>query len=597
MGNYSMPGYFQSMPVLKGSPVAANADNAAELKAVEADLHEQVAKMLAAGVPDEKIHAKGQYTAMERVLSLVDEGSFCPLNSLYNPNDNDEEKIGIIGTSLVKGLGRINGKWAVIIASDNKKMAGAWVAGQADNLLRGSDTAKMLGIPLIYILNCSGVKLDEQEKVYPNRRGGGTPFYRNSQLNQLGIPVIVGIYGTNPAGGGYHSISPTILLAHKDANMAVGGAGIVGGMDSKPYVDAEGAQGMIDATRKMKNDPPGSVSIHYNETGFFREVYAEELGVLDSIKKYMDYLPSYNLEFFRVDTPKAPALQGEDLYNIVPLNTRKSYDMYNVLKALVDGGEFMEYTSNYGPEMITGLAKIDGLLVGVVANRQGVLAMQGFPNYPEYRGQGAIGMGGKLYRQGLIKMNEFVTLCNRDRIPMLWIQDTTGIDVDNEAEKAELLGLGQSLIYSIQSTNLPMLEITLRKGTAAAHYVLGGPQGNDNNVFSLGTAATEINVMYGKTAAGAMYSRRLVKEQDAGKDLQGTIDKMNQLIQHYIDTSKPAYCAKAGMVDEIVDMPKLRNYVVAFADAAYQNPKSICPMHQMLLPRVIRDYDNINLKK
>ncbi|MBO5727040.1 MAG: glutaconyl-CoA decarboxylase subunit alpha, partial [Oscillospiraceae bacterium] len=543
-----------------------------------------------------KIHAKGQYTAMERILSLVDEGSFCPLNTLYNPADNKDEKIGIVGTSLVKGLGRINGKWAVIIASDNKKMAGAWVAGQADNLLRGSDTAKMLGIPLVYILNCSGVKLDEQEKVYPNRRGGGTPFYRNSELNQMGVPVIVGIYGTNPAGGGYHSISPTILLAHKDANMAVGGAGIVGGMDSKPYVDDEGAQGMIDATRKMKNDPPGSVSIHYNETGFFREVYAEELGVLDAIKKYMDYLPSYNLEFFRVDTPKAPALQGEDLYNIVPRNTRKSYDMYNVLKALVDGGEFMEYKANYGPEMITGLAKIDGLLVGVVANRQGVLALQGFPNYPEYRGAGAIGMGGKLYRQGLIKMNEFVTLCNRDRIPMLWIQDTTGIDVDNEAEKAELLGLGQSLIYSIQSTSLPMLEITLRKGTAAAHYVLGDPQGNDNNVFSLGTAATEINVMYGKTAAGAMYSRRLVKEQDSGKDLQGTIDKMNKLIQHYIDTSVPAYCAKSGMVDEVVDMPKLRNYIVAFANAAYQNPKSICPFHQMLLPRVIRDYNKLNLK-
>ncbi len=596
MGNYSMPGYFQSMQVLKGSPFAPNAENVAELKGIEAELHEQVAKMLSAGVPDDKIHAKGQYTAMERVLSLVDEGSFCPLNTLYNPADNKDEKIGIVGTSLVKGLGRINGKWAVIIASDNKKMAGAWVAGQADNLLRGSDTAKMLGIPLVYILNCSGVKLDEQEKVYPNRRGGGTPFYRNSELNQMGVPVIVGIYGTNPAGGGYHSISPTILLAHKDANMAVGGAGIVGGMDSKPYVDDEGAQGMIDATRKMKNDPPGSVSIHYNETGFFREVYAEELGVLDAIKKYMDYLPSYNLEFFRVDTPKAPALQGEDLYNIVPRNTRKSYDMYNVLKALVDGGEFMEYKPNYGPEMITGLAKIDGLLVGVVANRQGVLALQGFPNYPEYRGAGAIGMGGKLYRQGLIKMNEFVTLCNRDRVPMLWIQDTTGIDVDNEAEKAELLGLGQSLIYSIQSTSLPMLEITLRKGTAAAHYVLGGPQGNDNNVFSLGTAATEINVMYGKTAAGAMYSRRLVKEQDEGKDLQGTIDKMNKLIQHYIDTSVPSYCAKSGMVDEVVDMPKLRNYIVAFANAAYQNPKSICPFHQMLLPRVIRDYNNLNLK-
>ncbi len=596
MGNYSMPGYFQAMNVIKGDTFHENSENVKELKAVEEDINRKIKETLAAGTPDEKIHSKGQMTAMERILSLVDEGSFCPLNSLYNPEDNNETKIGIVSTGIIKGLGRVNGKWAVIIASDNKKMAGAWVAGQADNLLRGSDTAKMLGIPLVYILNCSGVKLDEQEKVYPNRRGGGTPFYRNAQLNQLGIPVIVGIYGTNPAGGGYHSVSPTILLAHEKANMAVGGAGIVGGMDSKPYVDVEGAQAMIDQTRKMKMDPPGSVTIHYNETGFFREVYSEELGVLDSIKKYMDYLPGYNPEFFRVDKPKAPTVDGNNLYNIVPMNTRKAYDMFNVLKVLVDGSEFMEFKKGYGPEMITGLAKIDGLLVGIVANQQGALPMRGYPNYPEYRGKGAIGMGGKLYRQGLIKMNEFVTMCSRDRIPMIWIQDTTGIDVDNEAEKAELLGLGQSLIYSIQNSGLPMLEITLRKGTAAAHYVLGGPQGNDNNVFSIGTAATEINVMYGKTAAGAMYSRRLVKDQDSGKDLQPTIDKMNELIQQYIDKSKPEYCAKTGMVDEIVDMPMLRKYMVAFTDAAYQNPKSICPVHQMILPRVIRDYNAINNK-
>ncbi len=597
MAHYSMPGYFQKMPKIAVKKYPAAPANASELKAIEEALHEKAQKLLAAGTPDDKIHAKGQYTAMERIRELVDEGTFLPLNSLYNPADNDEEKIGIINTGVVKGLGRIEGKWAVIIASDNKKMAGAWVAGQADNLLRGSDTAKLLGIPLVYVLNCSGVKLDEQEKVYPNRRGGGTPFYRNSELNQMGVPVIVGIYGTNPAGGGYHSISPTILIAHEKANMAVGGAGIVGGMDSNLYVDMQGAQGMIDATRRMKNDPPGSVSIHYNETGFFREVYTDEFGVLDGIRKYMSMIPSYNLDFFRVDRPKSPALYGDSLYDIVQLNPRRPYDMYNVLAALLDGGEFMEYKKGYGPEMITGLAKINGLLVGIVANQQGPLILQGYKDYPEYRGKGAMGIGGKLYRQGLIKMNEFVTFCSRDRVPMIWIQDTTGIDVDNEAEKAELLGLGQSLIYSIQSSGLVMLEITLRQGTAAAHYVLGGPQGNDNNAFSIGTAATSIDVMYGKTAAGAMYSRRLVKEQDAGKDLQPTIDKMNGLIQHYIDTSKPEFCAKTGMVDEIVDMPKLRDYMVAFTSAAYQNPKSICPMHQMLLPRVCRDFDNLYLKK
>lgn len=579
MGNYSMPRYFQNMPTV-GKAVRANPENVAELKAIEADIHDKIVAALSAGKKDEDMNAKGQMTAMQRISLLVDPGTWCPLNSLYNPEDNKNGS-----TSIVKGLGRVNGKWCVVIASDNKKHAGTWVPGQADNLLRGSDTAKRLRIPLVYLLNCAGVELDQQEKVYPNRRGGGTPFYRNSELNQMGVPVIVGIYGTNPAGGGYHSISPTILIAHEKANMAVGGAGIVGGMNPKGFVDMEAALAQIEATKGLRADPPGTVAIHYGETGFFREVYSGEDGVIAGIKKYLDMLPSYDLEFFRVDEPQSPAASDVELYDLVLNNKKRPYDMYSVIARLFDGSQFMEYKKGYGPEMITGLAKVDGLLVGVVANQQGV-----FPNYPEYK-QGAMGVGGKLYRQGLIKMNEFVTLCARDRLPMIWIQDTTGIDVGNDAEKAELLGLGQSLIYSIQSSKLPMMEITLRRGTAAAHYVLGGPQGNDNNAFSLGTAATEINVMNGETAANAMYTGRLAKDQKAGKDLQPTIDKMNALINDYNEKSKPFYCAKAGLVDEIVDMPMMRNYIVAFADSCYQNPESICPFHQMLLPRTIRDFD------
>ena len=114
------------------------------------------------------------------------------------------------------------------------------------------------------------------------------------------------------------------------------------------------------------------------------------------------------------------------------------------------------------------------------------------------------GIGGKLYRQGLIKMNEFVSLCGRDRIPIIWFQDTTGIDVGDIAEKAELLGLGQSLIYSIQNSQLPMILVVLRKGTAAAHYVMGGPTANRNNAFSLGLATSEIYVMHGETASAAI---------------------------------------------------------------------------------------------
>ena len=585
MNMYSMPGYFQNMPTVGKALVNPNPENEQELKAVENDIHESIKQALDAGITtEEKLNARGQLSATQRINALIDPGTWCPLNSLYNPEDNRFQT-----TNVLNGLGRVNGKWVYIIASDNKKMAGAWVPGQADNLLRAADTAKMLHLPLVYLLNCSGVEFPNQDKVYPNRRGGGTPFFRNAELNQLGVPVIVGIYGTNPAGGGYHSISPTILLAHKDANMAVGGAGILSGMNPKGYIDEEAAEQIVNAqieNSKHHVPAPGSVPIHYDETGFFREVYEDDLGVIEGIKKYINYLPCFNLEFFRVDSPKAPQLPAEDLYSIIPMNQKRPYDIYDVIGRLFDNSEFFEYKKGYGPEIVAGLAKVNGLLVGVIANVQGLLM-----NYPEYK-QGSVGIGGKLYRQGLIKMNEFVTLCARDKTPIIWLQDTTGIDVGDDAEKAELLGLGQSLIYSIENSKLPSLEVTLRKASAAAHYVLGGPQGNNTNVFSIGTGACEYYVMPGETAANAMYSRKLVKASKAGEDLAPIIKKMNDMIQLYHEKSRPAYCAKVGMVDEIVDMTDIRPYIQAFTEAAYQNPKSICPMHQMVTPRAIREWND-----
>lgn len=246
-----MPRYFEHMPQVGKPMKKANPENEAQLKAIEAEIHELIKAAQSAGRSDESLNESGQLTALQRVEKLVEPGTFRPLNTLYNPEGNKNGSV-----SIVKGLGRINGKWAVIVASDNKKLAGAWVPGQAECLLRASDTAKTLRIPLVYVLNCSGVKFDEQEKVYPNRRGGGTPFFRNAELNQLGIPVIVGIYGTNPAGGGYHSISPTILIAHEKANMAVGGAGILGGMSPKGYIDMEGAEQIAESVAKSGKTEP-----------------------------------------------------------------------------------------------------------------------------------------------------------------------------------------------------------------------------------------------------------------------------------------------------------------------------------------------------
>jgi glutaconyl-CoA decarboxylase len=552
-------------------------ENREQISQVEKQVNEAVAAVKNAGIPAAEIKKRGQTTVWERIEYLVEPGTWCPLHTLYNPLSNEEGTTGVID-----GLAKISGKWCVVIGFDNKVMAGAWIAGQADNQLRVTDLAKRLHIPLVWIVNCSGVKLTEQEEVYANRRGNGTTFFRHAELEKLGVPVIAGIYGTNPAGGGYQGISPTILIAHKDANIAVGGGGIVSGMAPKGGFDEEGAEQIIEATRHFKQVPPGSVKIHYNETGFFKEVYDTEYGVLDALKKYVAMAPAYDPSFFRVAEPKEPRFSGEDINSLIAFNQKRSYNFDELIARLTDNSEHMEFRPGYGPEVYTGLVKIDGFVIGFIGNRQGYLGK----NYPEYAPYP--GIGGKLYRQGLIKLNEFVTLCGRDRVPIVWFQDTSGIDVGDIAEKAELLGLGQSLIYSIEQTDVPQICIILRKGTAAAHYIMGGPTANNHNAFTLGTPTTEIYVMHGETAAVASFARRLVKEKDSKKPLKPVIDKMNELAQEYYDKSRPIYCANRGFVDEVVSFPDLRKYIQAFAGCAYQNPTSICPHHHMMIPRIIK---------
>ncbi|MFH1155063.1 MAG: carboxyl transferase domain-containing protein [Pseudomonadota bacterium] len=573
--------YFETMAPLgselKKGEIKRTEENLATVREAEQAIAQAVEAVKNAGFSTEKINARGEMTVWQRLEYLVDPGTWCPLHTLFNPADNEEGT-----TNVIDGLGKISGKWAVIIGFDNKVMAGAWLPGQSENILRVTDLAKRLNIPLVWLVNCSGAKLPEQEKFYANRRGAGTPFFRHAELEQMGIPILAGIYGTNPAGGGYQSISPTILFAHKDCNIAVGGAGIVSGMAPQGGFDVAMAEALVEKAKAFKAKPPGTCRIHYDETGFFRYVYDKEEGVLDGIRDYMKDMPAYNPKFFRVAEPKEPLYPAGDIARLLPMEQKKVYSFEQILSRLVDGSEHQEFRPDYGPEMYTGLCKVDGFVVGCIGNRQGYLG-KGYPEYADYPG-----IGGKLYRQGLIKLNEFVTLCGRDRIPVIWFQDTSGIDVGDDAEKAELLGLGQSLIYSIQQTDVPMMLAVLRKGSAAAHYVLGGPTANRHNAFTLGTAATEIYVMHGETAAVASYARRLVKEKESGKDLQPVVDKMNELAKKYYDTSRPVFCAKTGMVDELVCLEDLRKYMVAFAGSAYQNPRSICPHHQMMLPRIIR---------
>ncbi|MEJ2286271.1 MAG: carboxyl transferase domain-containing protein, partial [Desulfobacterales bacterium] len=179
--------YFEKMTdfgqELKAGQIKSTEANVGKLKEVEDQVDEALQKVKEAGLPTEKINSRGQLTVWQRLEYLVDEGTWCPLHSLFNPAENVE------GTNnIVDGLGKISGKWAVIIGFDNKVFAGAWLPGQAENIFRCTDLAKRLNIPVVWLVNCSGVKLTEQEKFYAGRRGSGTTFFRHAELNQDGIP-------------------------------------------------------------------------------------------------------------------------------------------------------------------------------------------------------------------------------------------------------------------------------------------------------------------------------------------------------------------------------------------------------------------------
>ena len=160
--------------------------NALDIAGVDQEIGEAAEKRKKTGIPEKKIHQRGEKTAWERIEGLVDPGTFLPLNTLYDPEFNEEGTTGVM-----TGLGRISGRYASIIASDNKVLAGAWISGQREHVFRAQDMAERLNIPLVWVLNCSGVKLTEQEKVYAGRRSGGRTFFRHSELAEKGIPVII----------------------------------------------------------------------------------------------------------------------------------------------------------------------------------------------------------------------------------------------------------------------------------------------------------------------------------------------------------------------------------------------------------------------
>ena len=355
-------------------------------------------------------------TVYQRLEYLLDPGTWRPLHTLYNPGGERGGRHQRRRTAW--GASRAAGRWSS--GSTTRSWRGRGCPASPRTSCAPPTSPAGLNVPLVWLVHCSGAKLPEQEKFYANRRGAGTPVLPgHAELEQAGIPVLAGIYGTNPAGGGvpvgqpHHPPRPQGRQTWPSAGWAsVSGNGPEGRVRHRHGRGADcedpGVHGASPRGRRHPpTTPPGSSPASTTRKP------ASSTGSRSTCGRCPPTGPSSSGR----PSPRPPAFPVDDLYHLLPANQKEVYDFDEVLARLVDGSERLEFRPDYGPR---------GIHRGLQGRRPARRAASGtgratwgraIPTTATTRA-----MGGKLYRQGLVKMNEFVTLCGRDRLPVVWFQ-------------------------------------------------------------------------------------------------------------------------------------------------------------------------------
>ena len=501
-----------------------------------------------------RVHEKGKLTTWERISLLCDPGAaFLPLNSLVNWGRSFRGSKRLApGAGVVTGIGTVAGRSAVIIANDNTVASGSWWPLSPEKIERAQQLALRLRAPVIYLVDCSGLFLPEQALSFPGRTGAGHIFRMNSLLAASGVPQIAGVFGDCIAGGGYMPIISDRVYMTESAYMVIAGAALIKGAKSL----------------KLTSLDIGGPEVHVHQSGCADERVPDDPTAIAMIRREMERLPTSAAPFYRGGTEAAPPrFDPEELSSIVPADHRMGYDMREVIARLVDDSLFHEVMADRGQEMITGIARIGGLYVAVIANN--VLPTD-HPDEP-----GRMRAGGILYREGIAKISAFSRACNEDGTPILWLQDIAGFDIGVEAEAQGLLGYGSSLIYTNSTNTVPMVTVLLRKASGAGYYAMAGMPYEP--VVQLSTPLTRLAVMEGRTLAIAAFNTKLDDDFEIASPDPSEREKIRAAMEETaarIESDMDPVAAAARMdTDEVVPLADLRGYLVALTETIWQTPR------------------------
>ena len=498
-----------------------------------------------------RVHAKGKLTTWERIEILKDPGTTVfPINTFVNYGlefgkpPRTSPSAGVI-TAFV----RVHGRLTVVIANDNTVASGSWWPLTPEKIERAQEVGLWLRVPVIYLVDCSGLYLPEQSKTFPGRVGAGYIFKMNSLLSAAGVPQIAGVLGDCIAGGGYMPIISDKLFMTEQAYMVIAGAALVKGGKAQ----------------KITSLSIGGADVHVHLSNCADERVPDDETMIQRIRREIEKLPAAAATYYRHEfSPSEPRFSPREINGLLPVDHRVVYDVRQIIARLVDSSLFWELMPHAGEEMVTGIARINGLYVGIIANNQQLTP------HPELKDRTRA--GGLLYREGIAKISQFSRSCNSDGIPIIWLQDISGFDIGIEAEKHGLLGYGSNLLYTNSTNTVPMITVLLRKASGAGYYAMTGLPYEP--VVQISTPLTRLAVMEGRTLAIGAYRTKLddnfhILTKDSEE--RAKVEAGMQAVEDRIAADMDPYKAARQMdTDEIVAVHELRDYLMTLVEMCYQ---------------------------
>lgn len=501
-----------------GSPVSPDHEHLAELSTA----------VLAGG--SQKYHdanaGKGKLFARERIDRLTDPGSFVEDGKYANALAADLPADGV-----VTGTATIDGRMVGLMANDSTVKAGSWGARTVEKIIRIIERAYADGLPMIYLVDSAGARITDQVDLFPGRRGAGNIFY--NQVRASGsIPQICALFGPSAAGGAYiPAFCDVVIMVEGNASMYLGSDRMV------EMVTGE----------KTTLEEMGGARVHCAESGVGHFLAADEQQALDTVRRYLSYMP----QNFDSPVPEAAPAEPEaiDLAALVPESERQAFDMRRYARGIVDEGSFLEVHALWAREVTVGLARIDGRVVGIVGNN-------------------SMFKGGVLFIDSADKSARFVQLCDAFGIPLVFLSDVPGFMVGTAVEKQGIIRHGAKMITAISEATVPRICVVVRKAYGAGLYAMSGPGFAPVATIALPTA--KVAVMGAEAAVNAVYANKIAAIEDDA-EREAFVQRLRAEYDADIDIVR---LASELVIDAIITPQELRGELIRRLAAANGKDRS-----------------------